>query len=246
MTTYVWFVRGDEHAAMCKTSIESVRKVDPASEIVVMTDDRELPNIGPQQNRYFNSHDMPIMVANVEAQCRALFIPGDGRFVFLDTDIILLKELPSVGELTVTWRTHVYMSDEGEKISGVAASMPYNYGVITAKFTRGTAEAFTWMRERIRKMHPQHQEWYGNQLALAELAGQRPVVGIFVEDRQIPWTVHAPSTHLTVGKIPCDRYNYTPGATGENLDGKFALHFKGKARPLMKDYALALGLGWYL
>jgi hypothetical protein len=245
VTTYVWFVRGDEHAAMCRTSVESVRKVDARADIRIMTDDPGREVMGAT---HFDSHSAPIMLANLDAQVEALLARRDDRdkFVFLDADVILLSEIPHVGDLTVTWRSHVYESDDGEKISGVAASMPYNYGVLACKWRKSSIEAFVWMRERIRKMHRNQQEWYGNQIALAELAGPCPVVGTAVENRKIPWLLHQPATDLIVGKIPCDRYNYTPKKAGEDVGGKFALHFKGKSRGLMKDYAAQLGLGWYL
>lgn len=246
MTTYVWFVRGAEHAAMCKTSTEAVLRADGSANILIMTDDIKYREYGIQAT-YFDSRGAPIMLANLEAQCQALFAPAsNGKFVFLDTDVLLLGEIPQVGQLTVTWRDSVYASEEGEKVSGVATTMPYNYGVIAATFSQPTIEAFTWMRERVRKMQDSQQQWYGNQLALAELCGPRPVVGTSVGVRQIPWLLHEPSTFLSVGKIPCELYNYTPQAVGEDVGKRYALHFKGKARGLMKGYAEQLGLGWWL
>jgi hypothetical protein len=243
MSTYVWFVRGAEHAAMCRTSIESIKKADATARCIVMTD--EVTHdwlIDGAVVQHFKS-GAPLMVANVEAQVQALYYHAD--CTFLDTDILMLKPLPSAGELTVTWRDHALVSDEGEKIAGIAASMPYNYGVIRAHGL-GALEAFIWMRERIRKMYRQQQQWYGNQLALAELAGPRPEAGIAIDSRRIPWLLHAPSTLLTVGKIPCEFYNYTPQAADEDVSARSVLHFKGKKRPLMADFAKRLGLGWYL
>lgn len=188
-----------------------------------------------------------MMIANVAAQLEALIEWGsdDDSAVFLDTDILLLKPLPSAGELTVTWRDHVLISDEGEKLEGIAATMPYNYGVIRAKRTQATIEAFIWMRERIRKMHHNQQKWYGNQLALAELAGPRPKCGVQIDSRRIPWQLHDPSTLLTVGKIPCEFYNFTPQSIDEDVSQRSVLHFKGGKRDLMEPFAKKLGLGWY-
>ena len=36
---YAWFVRGAEHAAMCRTSVESARKADSGAQCVVVTDE---------------------------------------------------------------------------------------------------------------------------------------------------------------------------------------------------------------
>ena len=191
-----------------------------------------------------------IMVANIDAQITAL-LSGDDEFVFLDTDVLLLKPIPLLGELTVTWRDHALVGDDGEKIGeGLAAAMPYNYGVMRAKCTKATVEAFIWLRERVRKMHTQQQKWYGNQLAMHELAGPRPVTGNQIDVRRIPWQLARPSTFVNIGKIPCETYNYTPPALGnvaiDYTKDKHALHFKGQSRPLMEGYAKALGLGWYL
>lgn len=244
MTTYVWFVRGAEHAAMCRTSIESVLNMDSSADCIVYVEDKStIPALCLTESI---RPGMPMMVANLEAQISALTRPDTIDVVFLDTDILFLRPLPRAGELTVTWRDHVAVSDEGEKLEGIAASMPYNYGVICAKRNKATIEAFIWMRERIRKMNPQQQYWYGNQLALAELAGPRPAAGIQIDSRRIPWLIHSPSTLLTVGKIPCEFYNYTPQSDDEDVSGRSVLHFKGKRRDLMASYAKKLGLGWYL
>jgi hypothetical protein len=245
MTTYVWFVRGAEHAAMCRTSVESVKKADRDAQIVIASDDLE--RVGDRYCMPVRA-GMPIMIANVEAQLSALIEWGseDDSMVFLDTDILLLRPLPSAGELTVTWRDHVLVGDDGEKLEGIAASMPYNYGVIRAQRNKATIEAFIWMRERIRKMHPSQQKWYGNQLALAELSGPRPAVGVQIDSRRIPWLLHEPSTLLTVGKIPCEFYNYTPQSVDEDVSQRSVLHFKGGKRGLMEGFAKKLGLGWYV
>jgi hypothetical protein len=47
---------------------------------------------------------------------------------------------------------------------------------------------------------------------------------------------------LTVHKIPCDLYNYTPKSPDDNLTGIRLLHFKGHSRALMQVYAERLGL----
>lgn len=192
-----------------------------------------------------------IMVANIDAQITAL-LSGDDEFVFLDTDVLLLKPIPLLGDLTVTWRDHALVGDDGEKIGeGLAAAMPYNYGVMRARATKPVVEGFIWLRERVRKMHVNQQKWYGNQLAMHELAGPRPKVGNQIDVRRIPWQLAKPSTFISIGKIPCEIYNYTPKSlcvpeSTPWLTLKHALHFKGQSRPLMEGYAKALGLGWYV
>lgn len=244
MTTYVYFVRGAKHAALCRTSIESVRKVDPKARVMVMTDEWQ-PAWELEAQIYFIPQGMPIMLANLEAQVAAMFLANpEEPIVFLDSDILLLKPLEAVGDLTVTWRDHVLVKDE-EKIEGIAAEMPYNYGVIVALPGMRATEAFIWMRERIRKMHSRHQQWYGNQLALAELCGPRPPSGTEITDRSIPWTLTNHGNLLRIAKVPCEHWNFTPQKAGEDISERYALHFKGGSRALMESYAKRLGFGWY-
>lgn len=245
MTAYVWFVRGATHAAMCSTSIESVRRVDPQARCFVMTDEQS-PQWSVPAGVAFIQPGMPIMQANLEAQIQALFMASawDEPVVFLDTDILLLQKLPCLGDLTVTWRDSVGLDDNDEKVEGVAAQMPYNYGVIIARPGKRATEAFIFMRERIRRMHVRYQNWYGNQLALAELAGRRPEDGSEVVTRRIPWSLTSQGDEVLIAKIPAETYNYTPQRAGEDVSGKIALHFKGRSRALMAEYAKVLVLGW--
>ena len=98
-------------------------------------------------------------------------------------------------------------------------------------------------------MHSRYQEWYGNQLALAELCGPRPEAGepneYRLDTRRIPWMLTNHGDSVRIAKIPAEKYNYTPQRIGEDLAGKAVLHFKGPARALMESYAKRLGLSWY-
>jgi hypothetical protein len=93
-------------------------------------------------------------------------------------------------------------------------------------------------------MHIGHKKWYGNQLAMAELAGPRPDSGSRTDVRQIPWMLTEHGMDISIEKVPCERYNYTPMKVGENIEGKHVLHFKGASRGLMESYAKRLGLSW--
>lgn len=244
---YVYFVRGAKHAAMCRTSIESVKRADPKAHFVVMTDEAHEWTI-PEASVHQFEGGMPIMLANLEAQCLALSIATYNEPVtFLDTDILMIEPLPAVegAHMTITWRDHALMTDEGEKVEAVASTMPYNYGVIRANACYRTHDAFIWMRERIRKMHEGHQKWYGNQLALFELAGPRPEGGMRVDARRIPWLLTNHGNPIQIAKLPGERWNYTPQKVGERLHGvRSLLHFKGGARALMESYAKRLELPW--
>jgi hypothetical protein len=250
MNLYSWFVRGREHADMCRTSIASVMRHDPMAKILVMTDETQrdwrIDNVTVMPIM----QDLPIMLANLEAQVIALHYAErlDAlRCVFLDTDTIVANPLDAshmVGPVNFTWRDHVLVDEDGQKVEGVATRMPYNYGVIFCRPSLSALETFIWMRERVRSMHPQYQQWYGNQLAAAEFAGAAPESGSDYTTRSIPWSLASHGKTVLVGKLPCEKYNYTPQSIEEDVSGRYILHFKGKKRHLMWQYAERMGLPW--
>ena len=250
MSYYAWFVRGDEHAAMCATSIASVRKADPEARCIVVSDDVKAKWQLDAIHLTCNPEGMPIMLANLEGQINALAYAWEHdakQITFLDTDTILLKPFQYIGVVNFTWRDKVGNDDNDEKIVGISERMPYNYGVITARPSLSAFEIFVWMRERIRQMHLNHQQWYGNQLAVVELAGPIPQ-GEQTEAviREIPWRITSAGKSVMIGKLPCEQYNYTPQKANEDVSFKYVLHFKGARRNLMAGYARAMGLPWTL
>jgi hypothetical protein len=242
VTTYAWFVRGQKHAAMAQISMAAVRKVNKGVECVVATDEPDLMVPGAQMVRF--EPGLPMMVANIEAQLQVLHKRMDA-VVFLDTDVLFLKPFPDQLDqaITVTWRDTV-----GGVIQdipgGVADAMPYNYGVIGVLPGPRTIEAFVWMRERVRRMSPGLQKWWGNQIALASLCGPRPQDGDVTETRYIPWLLYEQGLPVNIRKIPGSIWNYTPTAEGEDLSERGAVHFKGHTRGWMKGYVERLDLPW--
>ena len=250
-TLYAYFVRGATHAALCATSIESVRRADPYARFAVFTDDATALIGNPAKvQRYDFAGGEPIMLANLEAQCQTLcsVSVAQERVVFLDTDILMLKPLPWSGQedLIVTWRDHVNIDKDGEPVVGLAVTMPYNYGVLGALTGPATIEAFIWMRERIRRMNASLKSWYGNQVALAALCGPRPQEGVARDVRRIPWLPTHQGREVRIMKLPGVRWNHTPRSETALQDAHAVLHFKGGARVRMEVYARELGLPWYL
>lgn len=249
MSLYAYFVRGTRHAALCRTSMESVRKADPNCSFIVATD--EHARDWQMRDTYIHEFapGLPIMLANLEAQCSILATASLGEEItFLDTDILLVEPLPATpgADITITWRDHALTSERGEKIEAVAASMPYNYGVLRAVANYASIEAFIWLRERIRRMSDQHQQWYGNQLALAQLAGARPEHGMQLDTCRIPWLLTRPGNPVRIAKLPGERWNWTPSQVGQRIHGLHSiLHFKGRSRALMESYAKKLNLTWH-
>lgn len=240
MTTYAWFVRGARHAALCQTSMAAVQKADPKARLVVATDD-DLTI--PEADMIRFDPGLPLMVANLEAQLAVMWAIRT-PIVFLDTDVLFLKPFPEQKEgITVTWRDTV-----GGKIEdmegGVADVMPYNFGVLGVHAGFREIEAFLWMRERIKRLAPNLQQWWGNQIVLASLCGPRPKTPESTESRQIPWRIELTGPAVTVHKLPGEVWNYTPRDEHEDLTGKGAVHFKGHTRGWMQSRAEALGLPW--
>lgn len=214
-----YFTVGAEHRALAERSAASVRAVYPDCQIWMSGQDKVTA---------------PMMVANLDSQIDVLRrAPRDEAILFLDTDILLRRPLPFGNEdMMVTWRDHV-SENEGEKVAGVAKIMPYNYGVVGCWNRPVVLEAFLWMRARILQMAPMYQQWYGNQLALAQLACAP--VGEFAR-RRIKWSATDPGTEIGIRYLPCDTFNYTPEAEGEDVADKAVLHFKGNRKHLMAAY----------
>ncbi len=243
MTTFAWYVRGKKHAKLAQTSMAAVRRVVKNAALVVATDDPDVTVPGAEMVRF--NGGLPLMVANIEAQIQVLHRNIDG-VVFLDTDVLFQRPFPvqTKDTITVTWRDTV-----GGKIEdmpgGVADVMPYNYGVIGVLPGARTIEAFIWMRERVRKMAPHMQLWWGNQVALASLCGPRPTDSSDVtEVRYIPWLTTAPGLPVMIHKIPGSIWNYTPRSEDEDVSERGAIHFKGHTRKWMAGYAARLKLPW--
>jgi len=247
---YGWWVRGRYHAELAVTSIASVRKADPGASCSVMVDLSGGDHLdlfeGQAGGFAADFGHMAPMLANLEAIWQLLATVAYGEeLVMLDTDTIALRPVALLDEasLAVTWRDHVRKTEEGEKLAGVAAQMPYNFGVIAFRADRYALEAALWMRERVRRLCGRWRTWYGNQIALAELLGPAPAARDRV-DVGLPWSLTEYGGAVHVNRHPCEEWNYTPAGAGEDIAGRGVLHFKGHARALMGPYAEALGLPW--
>lgn len=217
-----YWVRGEEYQKLAELSIESVRRVYPNARIEIVTDDGT----------------RPAMVANLDAQLSVIARAAhDEPILFLDVDTLLRRVFPFNADLTVTWRDHVKHAN-GEQSEGIAALMPYNYGVVGVKASERIYEAFLWMRARVLEMGPRQQAWYGNQLALAALVGARPNEGHARKSVHIRWAMNDPgATVISIEQLPCEVWNYTPQAEGEDVSEKAIVHLKGNRKDLMAHYA---------
>lgn len=235
-THYVYWIRGAAFAELAQMSIASVRRVDPTAKVHLWTDDpANTPR--PKDVVYHTlPSGRPAMVANLDAQIAAMnYLSRGDRVLFLDADTLMLKPFPwcLAAKLFVTWRKEVNGQRE------MAILQPYNYGVVGAHVCAETLEAFYWMRQRILQMNKKNQDWYGNQLALAELVGSPPQDGTADKDVRVSWALGDTGTQLTVRQLPCDVWNYSPNETNETVEGKGILHLKGDRKDLMQHYAEA-------
>lgn len=230
MTTYCYWVRGQSFYEMAQLSIASVKKVDKKAKILIYTDDPDIK--GPNVCRM--EPGRPAMVANLDAQVNAICTTEYGEnILFLDADTILKKPFPfDETDIFLTWRDHVAIKD-GEKVVGIAKDQPYNYGVVGAQVNCRTMEAFIWLRARILKMTKEHQNWYGNQIAMFDLVGAPEARKTAI----IRWALNDNGTKLSVKCLPCETWNYSPEGEGEDITGKGIIHLKGNRKDLMVAYA---------
>jgi len=230
----VYWTTTEEGLEQAKLSAVSVHEVMPDARLYLYCD-RTLKNVGswPSQVIRMDFDRYPLMVGNLVAQAHFALKYLDLPTAFLDTDILLCAPLeiaPAV-DLAITCRDYVGKTADGEKIAGVAESMPYNYGVLMARPTIGAIEAFLWLRDRVSRLAPHLQAWYGNQVALRELAGA-PLDKHFphVARRSLPWV------DILISVLDAEAWNYTPEKPDEELAGKRILHLKGVRKSLMPHY----------
>lgn len=237
MNDIVYWVRGAEYLEVARQSIISVRKVYPSAAIFIYTDEAENTLHIDGTIRCTLPPGRPAMVANLDAQLLHLNTAEYGRQVlFLDADTLVKKpvELGPV-DMMVTWRKSAGPQDVG---GGLAQVMPYNFGVVGAVVSARTREAWMWMRAQVLNMSPDEQTWYGNQRALAALVGACPESGSETKTVPIVWSLRdLGGTSVTVQQHPCETHNFTPQAEGEDVSGKFVLHFKANRKQMMATYA---------
>jgi hypothetical protein len=184
---------------------------------------------------------MPKMVSNLSAQVHFCLWKGatEDTTAFLDADVLAVTPAPvdpwgekgPAWDLLVTKRDHVAVDADGNKLVGVAQPMPYNYGVLLHSGTVAATEGLIWLRDRIAKMGPALQDWYGNQWALRELVG-----GSFTDPVRLAQRQHRYGP-IKIQVEDCAYWNYSPEAPNENLELKYFLHCKGRRKELFEHYA---------
>lgn len=225
----VYWTTTPEGLDQAEMSARSVQAAMPSARLFLYTD-RETTAPWADVIERMDFGQYPLMLANLVAQTHYMLRYANRPTAFLDTDILLMKRLclPPDADLAVTFRDYVAVDEGGEKIEGVARAMPYNYGVIMANPTVPAIECFLWMRDRLQRMNPQLQAWYGNQHALRELVGPRQNIALpYFTRRTLPWVT------ATVRVLDAEAWNYTPTGPEDPIEGKRVLHLKGPRKGLM-------------
>lgn len=126
--------------------------------------------------------------------------------VILDSDVIVLAAL---AELLLPGADLVVTQRRNPKRKIAGRCMPYLVGVMASR----TPALWLDVRARVEKMTGDDARWWGLQIALPAMASE----GL--------WNIQS---------VPCDEWNYTPRA-GEAVEGRKALHYKGKRKELMAE-----------
>ena len=142
------------------------------------------------------------------ARCYAAYNqPG----IYLDTDMLIRHDLAPIWgldfDVALTKRSNVIKDPTGQNIT---IDMPYNGGFAAVRSK--TFWPMVW--EIMNAKHPDLQQWYGDQFALAEAAKKFKVV-------ELPWAI----------------YNKVIIKKEQDPGNAWILHFKGKGKEFMRWYA---------
>lgn len=167
--------------------------------------DADSPHVEGAQCIRFNRGDEGIMY--FRAKCYAAFNePG----IYLDTDMLIRRDLSPLMALdfdvALTKRTHEIISSNGVD---VGALMPYNGGFVAMKDKTFWPE----VADRMDGYDPEHQKWYGDQMALVEAAKGRNII-----------------------ELPTKLYNRIVKKVDLDVSGAWVLHFKGRGKEVMESY----------
>lgn len=203
----VGFLHIGKLSKIAQIMVASVKKAMPTARIVQMTDTNTKPVTGVDEvirKRYDGRFLMPYRLLHLKD-----FPEVDA--VFLDTDVVVQKDLVSVFEsefdVGLTIRDEPVVDPEG---IDVTVAMPYNTGVM---FSRSGGRPFWEAAYRhCMTFSDYEKEWWGDQLSVKAIAD---------------------NTALKLKKFPCSLYNYTPKEVDEDVSNKFIVHYKGARKEWM-------------
>ncbi len=214
------------HTELIDYFLASVRATHPEARVTMLTDRDSPLSAGFDDVVRGDVPQQRLTLARVEMQ-RA-YLGSDAErtpVVLLDTDTLVVRSLGDVFDgsfdVGVTIRDAPRLPVEIE--------MPYNIGVMFVDRTRLDA-ALSFLEaliERAARMPDDLHAWSGVQYAARDILGRRAVGE----------TVRVGEARVRI--FPCTTHNYTPLAPGEQIEGKYVLHFKGQRKELMEQYSSA-------
>lgn len=243
MINFVYVAKGEAHVEMACKSAVTVLKHHPDARVIMYLDQYytgPIPPGPPGKNLSYYVDAIEVrmrpdlfihswMVTNVMCQTEWMLERGkcDDMTVFLDNDIIMRNDLYELDDpcgkdpdMCVTWR---------DNVGQLSDTQPYNYGVLIVKHTTAAIRAMMWLEQRVLQLHPKHQEWYGNQMALRELVGP---LAKDVVTRQFG------TFEIDVEQLPCHKWNWTPpdDKLKQNAKDKVFVHLKGNRKEAFDYY----------
>jgi len=214
----VFFQSGKDHK-LAEKMILSVRAAMPDARIVQLSDPATQPVKGIDElfhadidvgNMMFSRHWM--YAAYIE-QTRC-------DVVFIDTDIVIQKDLKTVfgqWDIGLTWR-------QEEKDDILTTTMPFNGGILFSRPTQGSRHFWRATLAIYERMPGLLKKWYGDQLCMSIYLRKE------YTSRDSEELV---KDHIKIRLLPCDIYNYTPGQQNEDLQEKYIVHYKGNKKGWM-------------
>ena len=135
--------------------------------------------------------------------------------IFLDADVVVQKDLSHLFQdefdIALTYRDETDPSLR--KSPWAYEMMPFNTGVMLSR--PSGCEVWAEAHNICLGMPEDKQEWFGDQLAIKEIAGR---------------------TMLKVKRYPCALFNYSPSKWDEDLSEKFVVHYKGTNRKVWMQH----------
>lgn len=195
-----------EYAVMAENMVESVREIMPDAHIVQMTSPTtvSIPGISQRIDREVRKDNAPLMIYRLEHLAN---FPYD-QMLLLDVDVMMQRDPWQVFntefDMCFTKRDRDVTVD-GESI---AKSMPYNIGVMFSRRAKFWREAHRY----VQTLHPEHQQWWGDQLAVKHLVD---------------------SGKYRIHEVSSDPYNYSPLIPDEDVRRKFMVHYKGERKGML-------------
>lgn len=152
-------------------------------------------------------------ISRAEMNCgRMLFrarelAPLKAPYALLDTDMLVVRDIEEGfgGDVSLTWRAKhmVVTKDEPAPLR-----MPYNGGVVFVQSQEFMQDCY----DRMTKMEPKRQDWYGDQIALRDAAE---------------------SGKYKVKELRDETWNFCPDSENHDIPKVRIYHFKGLRKQFM-------------